>query len=74
MGGISAPTFKGLEQDPDLDQGLYNQPVPPQNLSNGLRKPQKFYTPPGKTPQQIQQDQAAAQENYLRNLQKNRRR
>jgi hypothetical protein len=74
MGGISSTTAKALSQEPDLDQGLYNQQVPPQNLSNGLRKSQKFYTPPGKTPQQIQQDQAAAQENYLRNLQKNRRR
>jgi len=74
MGGISTNTVRQLRSDPDLDQDLYNQPAPPppQAISNSLRKSNKFYVPAGKTPQQIQQEQEAAQQNYLLNLRKNR--
>jgi hypothetical protein len=74
MGGISSTTARALSSEPDLDQGLYNQPVPPQNLSNGLRNPQKFYTPAGKTPQQIQQEQDAAAAAYQKYKNQPRRR
>ena len=70
MGGISAGTAKGLRQDPDLDKSLYDTPVAPPVLSNTLRggpptAPTKFYTPAGKTPLQIQQEQEAAMQKYL---------
>jgi hypothetical protein len=63
-GGISTTTQRALSSDPDLDQGLYNQKVAPPALSNGLRKSNKFYTPAGKTPQQLAAEKIANDNKY----------
>lgn len=60
--GISNQTRRAMRNDPDLDKGLYDTPVPPATLSNGLRK--KYYTPTVKTPQQTEQEKAASDASY----------